>query len=152
MASDLRVDVRLTFDSDALAADVSIANGDLAADNGLETAMLLSLFCDARASREELEQFGGDDARGWWADGFSNIEGDGYGSKLWLLEREKETPETLRRAKEYAQQALRWLVEDEVAQSVTVEASWKARGVIALMIDVQRPSVPRERFAFVWAQ
>jgi phage gp46-like protein len=149
MAEARRVDVKLVFDSDTLEADVEIEAGDLRADNGLETAIILSLFCDARATDEELERLGADDPRGWWGDALSEL-GDEYGSRLWLLAREKETPETARRAKEYAERALAWFKEDGVAESVTVRSYWKERGVLALEIDMQRPNKLLERFAFAW--
>lgn len=150
MAATRRVDIKLVFDTDELSVDVEVVAGALREDNGLETAIILSLFCNRRATPDELERFGGEDPGGWWGDALSEIEGDEYGSKLWLLTREKETPETLERAREYAQVALAWMIEDGIAKAVTVEASWKERGVLSLVIDVERPNLPSERFAFVW--
>lgn len=149
-ATARRVDVQLVFDSDEMAADIALESGELLADNGLQTALLLALFCDARATPEELERAGLDDPRGWWGDALGEVEGDEYGSKLWLLAREKETPETLQRAREFCELALAFLVADGIAQSVSVAASWKARGVLSLVVEIQRPNLPRERFAFVW--
>jgi phage gp46-like protein len=149
-AAGRRVDARLVFDAGELAADLALVAGDLEADNGLETALLLSLFTDARASDEELARFGDTDPRGWWGDSESEFQGDVFGSKLWLLAREKQTNETLNRARDYAQQALDWLREDGIAERVAVDALYPRRGVLGLIVEIERARMPRDRFAFVF--
>lgn len=145
-----KVDVRLTFDASTLAADAILTSGDLVEETSLQTALLLSLFTDARASAEQLERFGGDQPRGWWGDAHSKIDGDQFGSLLWLLEREVDTTETLNRAREFASQAVAWIVDQGLAASVDVEAEYLSAGVLALRVSPQRAALPRERFAFVW--
>ena len=49
-------------------ADININNGDLSADNGLATAVMISLFTDARAPDLTLLPAGENDVRGWWGD------------------------------------------------------------------------------------
>lgn len=106
----------------ALAAD-----GDLLADNGLHTAVITSLFSDARDQRE----------RGWWAD---LLAGRVTGSRLWRLHREKQTTDTLRRAEQYAADSLQWLLEQpqRLAENVAVAASWspRTRGYMHLRIEI----------------
>ena len=63
--------------------DLVIEDGDLARDEGLATAVLVSLFSDARL--EEASLLEGADVRGWWAE----IAGDRFGSQLWRFERAK---------------------------------------------------------------
>jgi len=152
------IDALLSYDPSILSSDISIEAGDLARDATLRTAILLSLFTDARATKDELAGFGGDDARGWWGDSIAEIEGDTFGSKLWLLGREKVIPETLNRAREYGRQALAWLVEDGVASGIIVESAWlddlispAPRGFLALGIEIQKPTEVPARFALVWA-
>lgn len=60
------------------------------------------------------------DRQGWWAESFAPNPSDRMGSRLWLLRRSKATPETLDRAVSYAREALAWLVEDGIAESVEV--------------------------------
>ena len=151
-ASGLRVDARLRFDPLTLEADLAIRDGDLEGDRGLETALILSLFNDARCSVEELQRFGGEDRRGWWANTLAEIDDDEWGSKLWLLSREKQTPQTLLRAREYAQDALQWMVDDGIADAVNVEAVYPRRALLGLGVEIVRAKRPRERFAFVWEQ
>jgi phage gp46-like protein len=152
------LDALLAFDLDMLAGDIAIDSGDLARETTLQTAVLLSLFTDRRATADELARFGGDDARGWWGDELAEVDGDEFGSKLWLLSREKTLPETLNRAREYARQALAWMIEDDVASSVAVEAAWldtlvprMPRGILALGIEIVKPTDVPERYALVWA-
>ena len=152
------IDALFAFDEELLAGDIAIEAGDLAREVSLRTAVLLSLFSDRRASADELAVFGGDDARGWWADAIAEVEGDEFGSKLWLLARAKVLPETLNRAREYTRQALGWLVEDGVAAAVAVEAAWLSdlvesapRGFLALGIEIERPTDVPQRYAILWA-
>lgn len=151
-----RVDVRM-IDPETLEADLQLEAGDLARELTLRTAVMLSLFSDARATPVELSRYGDDDPRGWWGDLLAQVDGDRWGSKLWLLEREKQTDETLNRAREYAFDSLRWLSEDGIAERVDVEAAWMdrldprfPRGFLGLGISIEKPAQPDERFAFVW--
>ena len=146
-------DIALAF-TDYGGGDLLLAGQDLARDDGLETAVLLSLFCDRRASPEQFRA--GDDTsdlRGWWGDINPAVDGDRYGSHLWLLRREKETRETLARARQYATDALAWLLEDKIASAVRVETAYTARGVIQISVVIDRPQADRAtfRFDYEWA-
>lgn len=145
-----RVDIRVRFVPPGQ-GDLQVLAGELEAETSLESSVLLSLFCDARASAEELERHGSDDPRGYCLDAFAEIEGDRWGSKLWLLERETQTPETLARAIGYAQQALAHFMADGIARAVDVQGEYPGPGLIALQVEVLRATLLRERFAFVWA-
>jgi len=115
--------------------DLALSSGDLATEDGLRTAVAISLFTDRRAGADELPE-GESDSRGWWGDGLAG-EGEGLtGSKLWLIAREKQTEAVRQRAEEYAREALAWLVEDGHAEAVSVSASWQDRGVLGLAIAI----------------
>lgn len=129
--------------------DLQIVNGDLAGDNGLETAISISLFTDRRVSDEELPQLE-KDKRGWWGDMFPEIDQDQIGSRLWLLNREKRTLETLRRAEDYAKEALKWLIDDGVASSISALATYDSNKFLQLAIDITRPSGRTSRFQVLW--
>ncbi len=118
--------------------DLKVENDDIVQDDGLRSAIAVSLFSNARANIEELPD-GEKNRQGWWGDMISEIEGDQIGSKLWLLARSKQTEETRKRAEEYAIEALAWLVLDKVAQSVDVTAEWVSRGFLGLNVSIQRP-------------
>jgi phage gp46-like protein len=114
-------DIKLTYDDSLMECDLSITDGDLTLEDGLETAVLLSLFIDRRAEDDD-ELDNPNDKRGWWGDQVTSFPGDRIGSRLWLLERAKTNIETLRAAEEYALEALEWMKEDGVVEDVEVEA------------------------------
>lgn len=60
--------------------------------------------------------------QGWWGDTFASVQGDRIGSRLWLLQREKVLPSVMRRAEEYAKQALQWLIDDHLVEGIEVRA------------------------------
>lgn len=110
---------------------------DIATDDSLRTAVILSLFLDRRARDDDALPDGGSDRRGWWADtimpmtegmlalhdGARSPRGpDQIGSRLWLLSRELQVREVVRRAHDYAVEALAWLIEDGHASRVEVRA------------------------------
>lgn len=131
--------------------DWLLAGASLAVDDGLESAIVISLFTDRRANEDDLIP-GGTDRRGWWGDTFSEVEGDKIGSRLWLLSREKQEREVLERAKQYSEEALAWLVEDGIARAITVTASIVRDGLLGLQIEVARSgrSVSKYRFESFW--
>jgi phage gp46-like protein len=113
-------DIRITNDNYTQEADFQQNNGDLLIDEGLETAVQMSLFTRRRASLDEVDDV--DDRGGWWADQISTFENDEIGSKLWLLSRSKNTPQNVKKAREYAYESLEWLIEDKIVQKIEVEA------------------------------
>jgi phage gp46-like protein len=146
-------DIGLFWNSELGAADFAVVQNDLATDDGLETSVFLSLFTDRRADDNDVLPDGDTDRRGWWGDAVAVVEGDKHGSRLWLLARSKQTQETIRRAEEYAREALAWLVEDRVAARVDVTAEVVRTGVLGLTVTIYRPrtDVTTYRYDFNWA-
>jgi len=131
--------------------DCVIESDDLATDRGLRTAVLLSLFTDRRAEADDSLPSEDGDRRGWWADEFSEHDGDRIGSRLWLLDRSARRPEVGKQAEEYVRESLAWLVDDRVVDSVGVDVE-VAGTDLRMRISFERP---REapityRFAGVW--
>jgi len=127
-------DLALTYSNGSI--DLDLGDGGTAIDNTLRTAAIISLFSDRRAEPDDPLPDSGDDRRGWWGDIYPEAEGDRIGSRLWLLAREKQMPQVLRRAETYARQALQWLIEDNVASAVTVTASFVQSGALSLHIRI----------------
>lgn len=127
---------------------------DLERDDGLETAVIISLFTDRRASAEQIPvELPQDDLRGYWGDISNATPSDQTGSLLWLLAREKQLPQVLGRAQQYCREALAWMVEDLVATRVEVAAEFVAQGWMLISVDIFRPtgSPVRYRFNYEWA-
>lgn len=131
--------------------DIAVENGDLKSDGGLQTAVTISLFTDRRVSEEQLPPLA-TDKRGWWGDMFSEIDQDEIGSRLWTLERSKRTTETLRLYEDYSREALNWMIEDGVAQTITVTASYDENGFLIGDIIIARPEGNESRFQVNWDQ
>lgn len=129
--------------------DLNIKNGDLEADDGLETAVAISLFTDRRVNDEELPALE-TRKRGFWGDMFPEVDQDKIGSRLWTIAREKQTTETLRRAEDFSREALNWLIEDGVADSIEVAASYISTGVMEINVRIRKPSGDTSRFNVAW--
>jgi len=116
-------DIAILWDSTAQAGDLRYKDGDLVAEPGLTTAVLLSLFCDARAN-DDSGITNPDEKRGWWGDLLDPVQSvAGLGSNLWLLGREKVTQSVMNLVEQYILDALQWMLDDGVVQKldVTVE-------------------------------
>jgi len=114
-------DIRISWDTDLMEGDFGFENNDLEHDDGLETAAIVSLFTDAKANADDILPDPNRGNRGWWGDLVSGIEYDRIGSKLWLLERNKTTEETLVRAKQYILESLQWMIDDNITKKIEVE-------------------------------
>lgn len=120
-------------------ADLTVQANDIEIDDSLETAVIVSLFTDRRAEDSDELPPGVSDRRGWWGDAFPTSDSDRIGSRLWLLSREKQTADVLRRAEEYARQSLQWLLDDRIAERVVVTAEVVRPGWLGLAIEIFRP-------------
>jgi phage gp46-like protein len=146
------MDLRTVIDVTNVRADWLMAKPELETDEGLETAVILSLFTDRLAGEDDELPDASDDRRGWWGDSFADVDGDQIGSHLWLLARQKQTSAVLQRARDYARAALQWLVDDGVARSVEVDAEYPQVGMLALAVTITRASagVAQFRFGNIW--
>ena len=142
------MDLQLLYDADRTAFDLALSANDLAGEDGLRTAVLVSLFSDRRAEPDDALPSNDGDRRGWWADAFAEPAGDRLGSRLWLLERGKLTDAVVSQARRYAEEALAWLVEDGVAERVEVTAERQGNERLALAVAIHRPADPPARYRF----
>ena len=155
-------DIRTTW-SPALAGDWLLSDSSLGdsshgaaldASRDLETAVILSLFTDRRAGSSDVLPDGLGDRRGWWGD--ATAAKQPMGSRLWLLSREKITPALRLRVIDYVREALAWMIEDGVADQVTVDAEY-APGTptrIDVLVTIDRAGVEvfARRFNPFWQE
>lgn len=132
------MDIAIAFDNTAMTFGLAHAGADLASESGLRTAVLISLFTDRRARTDDVIPDGTADRRGAWSDHYLEHPNDSEGSRLWLLAREKELPHVLSRAREYALEALQWLIDDGVARAVSAQAEWVRRSVLGIRVTITR--------------
>lgn len=144
------MDLSLSFSPSRSYFDLSldVLKADLLASDSLQTAVVLSLLCDRTASESDVPA--GEDRRGWWADAFAQNQSDKFGSRLWLLAREKRTPETTMRARSYIIEALQWLIDDGLATAV--DATVFAAGTDWLVAQVQiNLKAGSRQYRFEWS-
>lgn len=98
--------------------NLSVDGEDLLIDDSLTNAVIISLFTDRAVSDDELR----DDQSnaGWWGDSFSDSP---WGSRLWLLAREKSLQSVADDAEDYAYESLNWMIDDEFVDSIVATAT-----------------------------
>lgn len=140
------MDLALTYNPQLQAFDLAVDGTDLASEDTLASAVLVSLLCDRLAASYEVRP--GEDRRGWWADGYGATE-HLTGSRLWLLEREKQLPGVVQRCKQYCEEALQWCIEDGLASSITVTVFTPRISWLVALIRFQINGASRDfRFEF----
>jgi len=143
-------DIELKQDPITLEFDIEFANGDIVTTDDLETSIIISLFTDKRANDDELPDKG-TDKRGYWGDEFELNTGDQLGSLLWTLERRVIDETFLSKAKKYAKDALQWMIDDGVAESVDVIVERYSSDTVAIKVDIKKPGdVQLTEFQLKW--
>lgn len=112
------IDVALIWDNENGIADFAISNNDLTQDQGLKTAVYMSLYSDQRAAVDDPID-DPDDRRGWWGDTLET-DGDQIGSRLWIYSRQKITTFVLAKVREAIEDCLQWMIDDGVAAEISV--------------------------------
>jgi phage gp46-like protein len=103
--------------------EIADTGDDLKTDDGLQTAIFISLWTDRRVNEDETLPFGETDRRGYFGDNYADVPGDQIGSRLWTLDRAKQMQQSMIDARTYCEEALQWLKDDGVCDSFTVEVT-----------------------------
>jgi phage gp46-like protein len=139
-----------------LVAGEMLATYALALEDGLQTAVIISLFTDSRADRDAVLPLNQADRRGWVGDEFMGdapgARADAWGSALWLVYISKVTPDVLERARFAAQEALAWLVRDGIASRVVATAQWAGPALdrLALRCAIYKPDQLAPVYDVLW--
>lgn len=134
-----------------------LATYALALEDGLQTAVIISLFTDSRAGRDDLLPLNQTDRRGWVGDEFmggaqQGARADAWGSALWLVYISKVTPDVLERARFAAQEALAWLVQGGIVSRVVVTAQWAGPALdrLAIRVAIYKPQELAPVYDVLW--
>lgn len=105
-----------------------LATYALELEDTLQTAIIISLFTDKRASVDDKLPLNETNRRGWagdefMADGFSPARDD-WGTLLWLCYIGKVEGDVPGFAEFTCKEGLQWLVRDGIASRVNVTAEW----------------------------
>ena len=85
--------------------------------------------------------------RGWWGNVTAQIEDFEIGSKLWLINQERLTPEVINRIKDFAARGLSWLIDEGFAVDLQIDVK-KLDGLVRIDITIERPNGQVERRGF----
>lgn len=98
----------------------------------LVRAVIISLFTWRRANNDDTLPNAQGFRMGWWGDSYPVVPNDRIGSRLWLLARAKLTDATVQQAKDYAKEALQWLIDDKIAARINVSSQRQGLSTLAL--------------------
>lgn len=140
-------DVALILDSGFF--DIKISGQDLESDDGLENALAISIFTDARVTPDQLP-YGSTNRKGWWGDMYSEIPGDKIGSRLWTIHPAKITNETKNLALDYCRESTKWLIEDGIADTINFTSEYNENKHLNILIETVRPDGRTSKFQVVW--
>jgi phage gp46-like protein len=148
------LDVALVWNPQRGRADIAMAGPDLQTDSGLTTAVIISLFTDRLADAADVLPDNSANRRGWWGDQPISTAPTAakpalIGSRLWLLDRALQTQETLNQARSYALEALQWMLDQGVAGSIDVTASYPQQGWIELAVTIAQQGAS-QTFNLAW--
>ncbi|HCY15624.1 MAG: hypothetical protein A2Z93_06120 [Curvibacter sp. GWA2_64_110] len=136
-------------------ADV-LATYSLELEDTLQTAVIISLFSDARATDDDKLPMNETDRRGWVGDEFASADFDSrpdpWGSRLWTCYTGKAATEVLETARFAAFEALQWMVRDGVASRVEVSALWTGERMdrLAVRPAIYKPGQARPVYDVLW--
>lgn len=142
-------DIRLEKNDDGI-YDIPFNDegNDLASVDGLETAIVVSLFTDARASSGNVpEAFR---RRGWCGNILTKPKNYELGSVLWTLEQARLNQSTLNLAEDITRRALRWMITDGIADTVNVTAQKVTERTGKITIVLYRENNETARYSTVW--
>lgn len=133
-----------------------LASYCLALEDTLNTAVIISLFTDRRAGRDDVLPLHQADRRGWVGDDFMRSQNDpqvdAWGSHLWLYYSGKASDNVLERARFAAQEALAWMVRDGIAQRIDVATQWvgERRDRLAVRPTIYKPAQVQPVYDVLW--
>jgi len=127
--------------------DISFtATGDIKTAQSLDTAILMSILAEVRATPSEMPE--AHRRRGWI--GNESTRGIEMGSKAWLFEQARITGSNLAELGVIINNGLAWLIAQNIAVDTTVNAFYRA-GVVLVEVTLHRASSPVDkRFFELW--
>lgn len=139
------IDLKITRLDDGT-YDLTIGeNGDLEGVRNFDTAIVLTVLSERRASESEV--IVNSLRRGWWGNTLADIPDFEMGSKLWLLSQSRKTANELNLALTYSQNAFNWMIVQGFAQSVDVTGEITATGIrVKIDIKVSQSNVDTPSF------
>lgn len=114
--------------------DLQFDNGDLLSTQGFTSALLMSIFCERRATPSEVAQ--PEKRRGWWGNAFLGFTDFEIGSKIWLLSQARANQNTLNNWITYINNAIEWFIDDKYLDKINVTAEYDINNALISNIDL----------------
>ncbi|MFT8354119.1 MAG: phage GP46 family protein [Gluconobacter japonicus] len=161
------MDIAIIWNALEARGDWAIVSEDLALDNPLRSAVMVSLFTDRVAPEQpsasdqavgitppgNAANSGLRDRRGWWGDAFADLS---IGSRLWQLRRAIKVGEkaVLLELEQIIREALDWLIDDGVVSKIDVATAWSmvSANTAEFSVSLWEPTAAQpQTFLFSWA-
>ncbi|HWJ72415.1 MAG TPA: phage GP46 family protein [Kaistia sp.] len=143
------LDIALIFDPATRTADLALGeDGDLVLDETPATAMLIAFGSDRRARDDDDLPTGQSELnrpsslverRGWAGDALDGA-GELIGSRLWLLDRAKQSELTRLMASEWTKEAFAWVAPD-TGKAAEIDVAWPRREMLGITVGVDGRSL-----------
>lgn len=138
-------DVAIVWSPALGTGDIVMAGADLLGDPTLVTAVLVSLFTDGQAADDDVIPDGSGDPRGWWGDDYSDYP---IGSKLWLRQRSKLTPDVAQAVQDDCLEALAWMQDIGLVAGIDVLTQLTPPSQLGVQVTLHKPMGPSVKLAF----
>lgn len=128
--------------------DLVINGSDFDSAYGFETSIPVSFFSDARAPSNLVQE--ASRRRGWIGNILYIDDGRELGSLLWILDQARITEDTLNLGRSFTQESLQWMIDDNIARSITVTVERTSARGIEIYTDIIAIDNSVQRFLTLW--
>jgi phage gp46-like protein len=142
-------DIKLTLQQPGGLYDIAIDGTDFASVDGLDTAIVTSMFSDARAAESLVNS--PEYRRGWVGNILTADIQRQLGSALWVFDQARMTQDTINQLQLAAIAAFNWMVDDGVARNVFVEIDQNLDAVYISIIYAE-PTGDVKRYKILWRE
>lgn len=132
-----------------LRVDLSRDGGNLLTDEGLDAAVIISVFTDRYVEPDDELPPDTTDHKGWWGDAYAKASGDHIGSRLWTHARSLLTAGRLVEVREFILEALNWMTVEGVVDEVLVDV-WREGDRRYFRVTLARPTDLTSRWSKIW--
>jgi len=136
-------DLLLKQSSEGSCFDLEVGEQDFGTVDGLETAIAVLLFTDARATPEDVQD--PTKRRGWLGNVLRETE---LGGMLWLWSQIKNTQEMQNKIQVWAEQSLQPLIDDGLASEIIVDVAQEGVRGVNLQIQIIVKAGEVEKFDY----
>jgi len=145
-------DVFIEYNTEKKFFDIELSdNGkDLKAAVNLRNAVGICLFCERRTDSDDLFP----NMAGYAGDALNDLGETNLGNKIWQYLRGKTIDRFLPQIEQDCEEALQWLIDDFIASSVNVTATYDGETKQRLRFEVEIVRLTGEnlQYAYVWQQ